>query len=96
MLGNLERKITKSKKIISEALEKFEKDKTAIAWTGGKDSTIVLHLVREIEKGKVPIKVFSLGEAPFTKPVRDRGSERSGREKDKEEIMRRLRALGYW
>lgn len=38
----------------------------------------------------------SLGEAPFTKPVKDHGDERSGRERDKEEIMKRLRALGYW
>ena len=39
----------------------------------------------------------SLGEAPFTKPVKDRGlPERAGREKDKEKIMERLRALGYF
>lgn len=222
MLDDLEKKITKSKKIISRALEKFEKDKIVIAWTGGKDSTVVLHLVKEICGGKIPLKVFfndsslefpevlefvkrisdewsldliwmkhakddleklrrtpnarlareakiraikrgirehkieayivgirhdehqarakevpfserrdhtrvhpilhfteddiweyikrfkvpyvslydkgyrSLGEAPFTRPVDGRGRERSGRGKDKEKIMRRLRTLGYW
>lgn len=38
----------------------------------------------------------SLGEKPFTKPAGKSGSERSGREGDKEEIMKKLRALGYW
>lgn len=39
----------------------------------------------------------SLGEAPFTKPVKDWTlPERAGREKDKEKIMERLRALGYF
>ena len=39
----------------------------------------------------------SLGEAPFTKPVKDKSlPERAGREKDKEKIMERLRALGYF
>jgi 3'-phosphoadenosine 5'-phosphosulfate sulfotransferase (PAPS reductase)/FAD synthetase len=39
----------------------------------------------------------SIGEKPFTKPVREAGDpERAGREKDKEKIMERLRALGYF
>lgn len=58
MLGNLEKKITKSKKIISKALKKFEKDKIAIAWTGGKDSTVILHLTREVCGGEIPVRVF--------------------------------------
>ncbi len=36
----------------------------------------------------------SLGEKPFTKP--SQGSERSGRDQDKERVMKRLRSLGYW
>lgn len=39
----------------------------------------------------------SIGEKPFTKPVEDPNkSERSGREKEKEKIMERLRTLGYF
>lgn len=39
----------------------------------------------------------SIGEKDFTKPVRDpKKGERSGREKEKEKIMARLRALGYF
>jgi phosphoadenosine phosphosulfate reductase len=39
----------------------------------------------------------SLGEKGFTKPVLNPNApERSGRERDKEEIMKRLRALGYF
>lgn len=39
----------------------------------------------------------SLGEAPFTKPVKDKNApERAGREATKEKTMERLRKLGYW
>ncbi|GIW65402.1 MAG: hypothetical protein KatS3mg093_381 [Candidatus Parcubacteria bacterium] len=39
----------------------------------------------------------SLGEAPFTKPVKDPNApERAGREATKEKVMDRLRKLGYW
>jgi len=39
----------------------------------------------------------SLGEKEFTKPVKSKdSSERGGREVDKEKIMQRLRALGYF
>ena len=39
----------------------------------------------------------SLGEKEFTKPVKSKDSpERGGRETDKEKIMQRLRALGYF
>jgi len=219
---SLDEKITKSKDIIRKALKKFEKDKIAIAWTGGKDSTVVLHLTREVCGGRIPVRIFfndsglefpevlefvkkisrdwkldlirvrhakcdleklkrtsdarlaretkiraieqgirehkintyivgirhdehpsrakeivfsprkdhmrihpilhfmerdiwdyikkfkvpyvslydkgyrSLGEKPFTKPAGPDKSERSGREHDKEKIMARLRALGYW
>lgn len=36
----------------------------------------------------------SIGEKPFTKKTKS--TERSGREKDKEKIMGRLRDMGYW
>ena len=47
---SLNDKILKSKKIIKKAYEKFPKEKIAIAWTGGKDSTVLLHLIKECYK----------------------------------------------
>ncbi|MFQ6136361.1 MAG: phosphoadenosine phosphosulfate reductase family protein [Candidatus Hydrothermarchaeales archaeon] len=38
----------------------------------------------------------SIGCKPCTEPTPEGGTERSGRAQDKEEIMERLRALGYW
>ena len=39
----------------------------------------------------------SVGEKEFTQPVFEKGaSERAGREKEKEEIMEKLRKLGYF
>ncbi len=38
----------------------------------------------------------SLGEKPFTKKATAGGGERSGREKEKEQLMANLRKLGYW
>ncbi|RLI01629.1 adenylyltransferase, partial [Candidatus Bathyarchaeota archaeon] len=52
-------KIKLSKKIIEEALEKFKK--SIITWTGGKDSTLMLWLIRNVclEKGyKMPEVIF--------------------------------------
>jgi phosphoadenosine phosphosulfate reductase len=38
-------------------LERFGEDKIAVAWTGGKDSIVLLHLIREAFRGRVPIPV---------------------------------------
>lgn len=222
----LKDKIQISKKVILQSVEKFPKNKIFIAWTGGKDSTVLLHLVKTVFMGKIPFKVMfndstiefdeiyefikrlkkdwqidliwmkhlsddidsysvasntdlrleimriakiniinhvimkynlkafmsgirrdehearkmetyfstrsnhtrihpilhftlsdiweyirefnvpyvnlydkgykSLGEAPFTKPLKKNSAERAGREKQKEELMGRLRKLGYW
>ncbi|OGK45017.1 hypothetical protein A2957_01145 [Candidatus Roizmanbacteria bacterium RIFCSPLOWO2_01_FULL_38_11] len=54
---NLKKKIIKAKKVIKQASEKWPHDKIAIAWTGGKDSTVLLHLVKEAFDGKIPFKV---------------------------------------
>ena len=43
---SLKRKVEKSRDIIKEAFEKFPAQQIAVAWTGGKDSTVLLHLVR--------------------------------------------------
>jgi len=52
----LKEKIAKSKKVIREASKRFPKEKLAIAWTGGKDSTVMLHLIKDTF-GKVPFPV---------------------------------------
>lgn len=58
-LQTLEEKIAKSKSVLQEALERYQ-GKIAVAWTGGKDSTTTLHLLREIGGGRVPIPVLNI------------------------------------
>jgi len=58
-LSNLSDKITQSQAVLKEALERFP-NKIAIAWTGGKDSTTTLHLLRDMCGGTVPIPVFNI------------------------------------
>jgi phosphoadenosine phosphosulfate reductase len=58
-LKNLEEKITKSKQVIQEALNRFP-NKIALAWTGGKDSTTILHLLHNLYDGKVPIPILNI------------------------------------
>lgn len=58
-MNNLEGKITKSKEVLKEAIEKFP-GKIALAWTGGKDSTTTLHLLRDLSGGQVPIPVLNI------------------------------------
>ncbi len=55
---SLDKKINKSKEIILEAIERFGEEKTAVAWTSGKDSTALLNLVREAFNSQVPIPVI--------------------------------------
>ena len=57
-LKTLDDKIAKSKEIIREGLDRYPPEKLAIAWTGGKDSTLIVWLVREVcrERGiDVPV-----------------------------------------
>jgi phosphoadenosine phosphosulfate reductase len=54
----LDDKVNKSKELLREAITTFGKEKIAIAWTSGKDSTILVHLVREVFNGQVPIPVL--------------------------------------
>lgn len=58
-LKNLDDKIAKSKEILAEALERFP-GKIALAWTGGKDSTTTLHLLRDLCSGEVPIPILNI------------------------------------
>ncbi|MBI5027177.1 MAG: phosphoadenosine phosphosulfate reductase family protein [Nitrospirae bacterium] len=45
---NLDEKIEYSKKVIRDSIERFDCDKIAIAWTGGKDSTTLLWLFKNV------------------------------------------------
>jgi len=45
-------KVEQSKKVVQEAFERFEPSKTLIAWTGGKDSTLMLWLIREVTRAQ--------------------------------------------
>jgi phosphoadenosine phosphosulfate reductase len=58
-MKNLADKISKSKEVLHEALERFS-GKIALAWTGGKDSTTTLHLLRSVCDGQVPIPVLNI------------------------------------
>lgn len=58
MALSLEEKVEKSKEIIKEAVERFGEKHTAVAWTSGKDSTLLLSLVRDSFDGQVPIPVM--------------------------------------
>jgi phosphoadenosine phosphosulfate reductase len=55
----LEEKENYSREIIGETYKKFGKE-AAIAFSGGKDSTTLLHLVRTVFDGTLPWKVFTL------------------------------------
>jgi phosphoadenosine phosphosulfate reductase len=59
LLTTLEDKIAKSRAVLSEALERFG-GKIAVAWTGGKDSTTTLHLLKELGGGRVTVPVLNI------------------------------------
>jgi|WetSurSiteA1Bulk_404760.scaffolds.fasta_scaffold39100_2 phosphoadenosine phosphosulfate reductase len=58
-LDTLADKVAKSKEVLKEALDRFA-GKLALAWTGGKDSTTTLHLLRELGGGVVDIPVLNI------------------------------------
>jgi len=66
---NLERKIRKSEKVIIEAEQRFGIENIFVAWTGGKDSTALLNLIRTIHNGKVPLKVIHIDTAVKFKEI---------------------------
>ena len=57
-MKTLNEKIKKSKQIILEAAKKWKNKEICIAWTGGKDSTVLLHLAKTAFNGKVPFLVM--------------------------------------
>lgn len=57
-------KIAKSKEVVRQTFKRFGPDKTAIAWSGGKDSTTMLWIIRQVcleDSIKLP-KVISIEE----------------------------------
>lgn len=60
----LVRQIEDSKKVIRDAFSRLKPEELAITWTGGKDSTLVLWLIRQVcqEDGIAMPLVFSIDE----------------------------------
>jgi phosphoadenosine phosphosulfate reductase len=56
---SLEDKVKKSQEVLKEALTRFA-GRIALAWTGGKDSTTTLHILRDLCGGEVPIPVLNI------------------------------------
>lgn len=56
---SLEDKVKRSQAVLKEALERFS-GHIALAWTGGKDSTTALHLLKDLCGGEVPIPVLNI------------------------------------
>lgn len=51
-------KINKTQSIIEKAYASYPHDKTVVAWTGGKDSTVLLHIIKNIFGSTVPFPVM--------------------------------------
>jgi len=64
-------KVEKSIKIIRETEWLYGKNNIGIAWTGGKDSITLLHLVRSAYKGDIPFKVINIDTSAKFKEVYD-------------------------
>ncbi|MEW6003504.1 MAG: phosphoadenosine phosphosulfate reductase family protein [Nitrospirota bacterium] len=56
----LDKKEEKSRELVVEADRRFGVDKIAVAFTGGKDSTVLLHIIRTAFHGVIPFKVFNI------------------------------------
>ena len=69
----IEKKVADGKKVIAEAFGKYPLDKLAVAWTGGKDSTLVLWLVREVcnEQGIDLPQCFCIDEGDMFDEIRE-------------------------
>ena len=71
-LALLKKKVDDSKKVIKEAFEQYDINDLRVAWTGGKDSTLVLWLVRETckENGFSLPRCFCIDEGDMFDEVR--------------------------
>lgn len=57
MRPRLKQKILKSESVIHAAVQNIGKH-LAVAWTGGKDSTVLLHIIRQMFNGRIPFPVI--------------------------------------
>ena len=69
---NLDKKIEDSKKVIGDAFGRFDGQRLAIAWTGGKDSTLVVWLIRQVcsEDGIAMPRCFCIDEGDMFDEIR--------------------------
>lgn len=57
-MKSLQEKIAKANSAIKEATQRFNSQSVVVAWTGGKDSTVLLHLIHTYFNGSVPFPVM--------------------------------------
>lgn len=57
-MKSLKAKIARAHAVIAEASRRFTPGKIVVAWTGGKDSTVLLHLIRTSFGGNIPFPVM--------------------------------------
>jgi phosphoadenosine phosphosulfate reductase len=65
--------VEKSKEVVREALQRFKPDELAITWTGGKDSTTTLWVIRQVcseDKIKLP-RVMTIDEYDSFQEIHD-------------------------
>jgi phosphoadenosine phosphosulfate reductase len=65
--------VEKSKEVVREAFQRFKPDELAITWTGGKDSTTALWIIRQVcleDKIKLP-KVMTIDEYDSFQEIHD-------------------------
>ena len=55
---DFDQKVEKAKQVIKETAQRVKPKEVAVAWTGGKDSTTLLHLIREVFSGEIPFRVM--------------------------------------
>jgi phosphoadenosine phosphosulfate reductase len=69
----LKKKVDDAKNVIADAFERYPLPNLAIAWTGGKDSTLVLFLIREVcqEKGLPLPGCFCIDEGDMFDEIRE-------------------------
>lgn len=70
--ATLEKKIAHSRQVIGEAIDRYGLEQVHIAWTGGKDSTLVLHIAHlECQARGIPMpKCFCIDEGDMFDEVR--------------------------
>jgi phosphoadenosine phosphosulfate reductase len=55
---NLDDKIKKAQEVIKKAAKLYPAGKITVGFTGGKDSTVLLHLIMSVYDGKIPFRVM--------------------------------------